>query len=45
MKEAVNSGKASVRGNVAWVWKYEVVNEWDKTPSVPAAYASAVEAS
>src|SRR4029453_338477 len=29
LKEAVDSGKASVRGNVEWVWKYEVVNEWD----------------
>jgi salicylate hydroxylase len=39
LKEAVDSGKASVRGNVEWVWKYEVVNEWDKAPTVPAAYA------
>jgi salicylate hydroxylase len=44
LKEAVDSGKASVRGDVEWVWKYEVVNEWDKAPTVPAAYASAAEA-
>jgi len=44
LKEAVDSGKASVRGNVEWVWRYEVVNEWDKEPSVPAAYGSDVAA-
>ena len=40
LKAAIDSGKASVRGNVEWVWRYDVVNEWDKEPSVPAAYAS-----
>ncbi len=44
LKEAIDSGKASVRGNVEWVWRYEVVNEWNKEPSVPVAYAAAGEA-
>ena len=38
-KEAIESGQGSVRGQVDWVWRYEVVNEWDKKPSVPAVYA------
>ena len=40
LKEAIDSGKGSVRGQVDWVWRYEVVDEWDKEPSVPAIYAS-----
>ena len=44
LKEAVDSGKASVRGQADWVWRYEVVNEWDQEPFVPTAYASEVEA-
>jgi salicylate hydroxylase len=40
VKEAIDSGKGSVRGQVDWVWKYDVVNEWDKEPSVPSIYAS-----
>jgi salicylate hydroxylase len=44
LKEAIDSGKGSVRGQVDWVWRYEVVNEWDKEPSVPAIYAAEAEA-
>ena len=44
LKEAIDSGKGSVRGQVDWVWRYEVVNEWDKEPSVPTIYASELEA-
>jgi salicylate hydroxylase len=43
LKEAIDSGKGSVRGQVDWVWKYEVVNEWNKKPSVPAIYATELE--
>ncbi len=43
VKAAIDSGKASVRGQVDWVWRYEVVNEWDKEPTVPAVYASEVQ--
>ena len=44
LKEAIDTGKGSVRGNVDWVWRYEVVNEWNKEPVVPAIYASEVAA-
>jgi salicylate hydroxylase len=44
LKEAIDSGKGSVRGNVDWVWRYEVVNEWNKEPIVPTAYADPLEA-
>jgi salicylate hydroxylase len=40
LKEAIDSGKGSVRGQTDWLWSYEVVNEWDKEPVVPAIYAS-----
>jgi salicylate hydroxylase len=43
LKEAIDSGKGSVRGQVDWVWKYEVVNEWNKKPYVPAIYATELE--
>jgi salicylate hydroxylase len=38
-KEAIAAGKGSVHGNSDWVWGYDPVTEWDKEPSVPAAYA------
>jgi len=44
LKEAIDTGKGSVRGNVDWVWRYEVVNEWNKEPVVPAIYASELAA-
>ena len=44
VKEAIDSGKGSVRGQVDWVWRYEVVNQWDKEPAIPAIYAAAPEA-
>ncbi len=39
-KEAIAAGKGSVHGNSDWVWGYDPVTEWDKEPSVPAAYAA-----
>jgi len=39
-KAAVTSGQGSVQGNAHWVWGYDPVREWDKEPSVPAAYAA-----
>ena len=44
LKETINSGKGSVRGQVDWVWRYEVGNDEDKEPSVPTIYASELEA-
>jgi 2-polyprenyl-6-methoxyphenol hydroxylase-like FAD-dependent oxidoreductase len=38
-KESITAGKASVHGSSEWVWGYDPVGEWDKAPSVPAAYA------
>jgi salicylate hydroxylase len=41
-KEAITSGKRGVHGNIDWVWGYDAVTEWNKKPSVPAAYATGV---
>ena len=38
-KEAIVSGKRGLHGNIEWVWGYDPVADWDKDPSVPAAYA------
>ena len=42
-KEAINAGTGSVHGNSDWVWGYDLVNEWNKEPIVPAVYASGFE--
>jgi salicylate hydroxylase len=39
-KESIASGKGSVHGNSDWVWGYDPIGEWDKTPIVPTAYAA-----
>ena len=39
-KESITSGKSSVHGSANWVWGYDPIGEWDKEPSVPAAYAA-----
>jgi len=39
-RESIASGKSSVHGSVEWVLGYDPVGEWDKEPSVPAAYAA-----
>ena len=39
-RESITSGKGSVHGSTEWVWGYDPVSEWDKEPSVPAAYAA-----
>jgi salicylate hydroxylase len=39
-KDSIAAGKGSVHGNSDWVWGYDPVGEWDKEPSVPAAYAA-----
>jgi salicylate hydroxylase len=39
-KESITSGKRGVLGNIEWVWGYDPVTEWNKEPSVPAAYAT-----
>jgi salicylate hydroxylase len=39
-KEAITSGKRGVHGNIAWVWGYDPVGEWNKEPDVPATYAT-----
>jgi hypothetical protein len=39
-KASIAAGTASVHGKTDWVWSYDPVNEWDKVPSVPAAYAA-----
>jgi salicylate hydroxylase len=39
-KDLITSGTGSVHGNSDWVWGYDPVAEWDKEPSVPAAYAA-----
>jgi salicylate hydroxylase len=38
-KESITAGKGSVMGNIDWVWRYDPVGDWNKTPSVPAVYA------
>jgi 2-polyprenyl-6-methoxyphenol hydroxylase-like FAD-dependent oxidoreductase len=39
-KQSIAAGTGSVHGNSEWVWGYDPVNEWDKEPSVPTAYAA-----
>jgi salicylate hydroxylase len=39
-KESIASGKGSVHGSADWVWGYDAIREWDREPSVPAAYAA-----
>lgn len=39
LKASIASG-ASVQGSTDWVWGYDPIGEWDKEPSVPAAYAA-----
>jgi salicylate hydroxylase len=39
-KESIAAGTGSVHGNSEWVWGYDPVNEWDKEPPVPSAYAA-----
>jgi salicylate hydroxylase len=39
-KESITSGKRGVHGNIEWVWGYDPLTEWNKEPSVPAAYAT-----
>jgi salicylate hydroxylase len=40
VKESIASGKSSVHGNADWVWGYDPIDEWDKEPVVPTAYAA-----
>jgi salicylate hydroxylase len=39
-KASIAAGKGSVHGTADWVWAYDPINEWDKAPSVPTAYAA-----
>ena len=39
-KQSIAAGTGSVHGNSEWVWGYDPVNEWDREPSVPIAYAA-----
>jgi len=39
-KESIAAGKGSVHGSSEWVWGYDPVEEWDKEPVVPTAYAA-----
>jgi salicylate hydroxylase len=39
-KQSIAAGTGSVHGNSEWVWGYDPVNEWDREPSVPTAYAA-----
>jgi salicylate hydroxylase len=39
-RESIASGKGSVHGETDWVWAYDPVEEWDKEPFVPTAYAA-----
>jgi salicylate hydroxylase len=39
-KQSIAAGTGSVHGNSEWVWGYNPVNEWDREPSVPTAYAA-----
>lgn len=38
-KAAVDSGKGSVHGKSEWLYGFDPVTEWDKTPAVDPAYA------
>jgi salicylate hydroxylase len=40
-KQSIAAGTGSVHGNSDWVWGYDPVADWDKTPVVPVAYAAA----
>ena len=39
-KQSIAAGTGSVHGSSEWVWGYDPVNEWDREPSVPIAYAA-----
>mgnify|MGYP003346698299 CR=1 FL=1 len=39
-KDAIATGTGSVHGTSEWVWGFDPVREWDKSPSVPAVYAA-----
>ncbi len=39
-KQSIAAGTGSVHGSSEWVWDYDPVNEWNKEPSVPIAYAA-----
>jgi salicylate hydroxylase len=39
-KESIASGKGSVHGSSDWIWGYDPVDEWNKEPVVPTAYAA-----
>lgn len=39
-KDAIAAGKTSFHGSADWVWGYDPVADWDKDPTVPAAYAA-----
>jgi salicylate hydroxylase len=39
-KASISAGKSSVHGSSDWVWGYDPINDWDKEPSVPTAYAA-----
>ncbi|MGB6536607.1 MAG: FAD-dependent monooxygenase [Xanthobacteraceae bacterium] len=39
-KQSIAAGKGSVHGNADWVYGYDPIGEWDKEPTVPAAYAA-----
>ena len=39
-KDAIAAGKGSVHGSSEWVWGYDPVEEWNKEPVVPTAYAA-----
>src|SRR5215468_2307332 len=39
-KQSIAAGTGSVHGNSEWVWGYDPVNEWEREPSVPTAYAA-----
>jgi salicylate hydroxylase len=34
-KKMIETGKGSVQGNADWIWAYDPVSEWNKTPVVP----------
>ena len=39
-KQSIAAGTGSVHGSSEWVWGYDPVNEWNREPSVPTAYAA-----
>jgi len=39
-KEMITAGTGSVHGSSDWVWAYDATGDWNKEPSVPAAYAA-----